>query len=118
MLGALNLAICVGLGAFGAHALKNRLSERLFEVYQTGIQYHLLHALGLLVVGLLLLHIGSNGALRWAGYLMLAGMVLFSGSLYLLALGAPKWLGILTPFGGVAFIVAWVVFAVGAWKSF
>jgi len=115
--GALNMAICVGLGAFGAHALKGRLSERLFEAYQTGIQYHLLHALGLLAVGLLLLHLGSNAFFRWAGYLMLAGIVLFSGSLYSLALGAPKGVGVLTPFGGITFIAAWLVFSVGVWKS-
>ena len=87
-------------------------------MFQTGVHYHLFHALGLLVVGLVMLHAGSGGALRWAGYLMLIGIVLFSGSLYVLAVGGMKWLGVFTPFGGLAFMVAWVCFGLGVWKSF
>ncbi len=118
LIGAVNMALCVALGAFGAHGLKNRLSEHLFAVYQTGIQYHLLHAIGLLVVGLVMFQAGHGGLFRWAGYLMLIGIVLFCGSLYVLALGGEKWIGMLTPFGGLAFIAAWIFFAIGVWRSF
>ena len=117
-LGALNMALCVGLGAFGAHGLKARLSEPLLAVYQTGVQYHFLHAMGLLVVGLVMLQAGHGALFRWSGYLMLIGIVLFCGSLYVLALGGAKGFGVVTPFGGLAFIGAWIVFAIGAWRSF
>ena len=116
--GAINMSLCVGLGAFGAHGLKGRLSEQLLAVYQTGVQYHLLHAIGLLVVGLVMLQTGNGALFRWAGYLMLIGIVLFCGSLYVLALGAGKWFGVVTPFGGLTFIAAWIVFAIGVWRSF
>ena len=116
--GAVNMVLCVGLGAFGAHGLKGRLSEHLLAVYQTGVQYHLLHAIGLLVVGLVMFQADHGSLFRWAGYLMLIGIVLFSGSLYVLALGGAKWFGVVTPFGGLAFIAAWSVFAVAVWRSF
>ena len=99
----------MGLGAFGAHALKTRLSADMLDVWQTAFQYHAWHALGLLAVGLSLENLWS----RAAGWLLLAGIVLFSGSLYALALGAPKGLGIVTPVGGLAFILGWLAFALG-----
>jgi uncharacterized membrane protein YgdD (TMEM256/DUF423 family) len=111
--GALLMAAAVALGAFGAHALKARLTPDLLAVWQTGVTYHALHALALLVVGLLMLQIGASATLAWATWLFLAGIVLFSGSLYLLALGAPRAFGFVTPFGGVSFIAAWVMLAVG-----
>jgi uncharacterized membrane protein YgdD (TMEM256/DUF423 family) len=112
--GALLMAVAVALGAFGAHALKARLAPDLLTVWQTGVTYHALHAIALLVVGMLMLQIGGgSGALRWAAWLFAAGIVLFSGSLYLLALGAPRALGLATPFGGVSFIAAWVTLAIG-----
>lgn len=117
-LGAINMALGVGLGAFGAHTLKGRLSESMLAVYHTGVQYHLLHALGLLIVGLVMLHAGQATPFRWAAYLLLAGIALFSGSLYVLALGGPKWIGVLTPFGGFGFITAWIAVAIGVWKNF
>ena len=107
------MAVAVALGAFGAHALKARLAPDLLVVWQTGVTYHALHALALLVVGMLMLQIGGSGALRWAAWLFAAGIVLFSGSLYLLALGAPRALGFVTPFGGVSFIAGWVTLAIG-----
>jgi uncharacterized membrane protein YgdD (TMEM256/DUF423 family) len=109
--GALSAALAVVLGAFGAHGLRGRLPADLLAIYQTGCQYHVYHALGMLAVGLLGLHLPASTALRASGWLMLAGTVLFSGSLYLLAITGQRWLGAITPLGGVAFIGAWLLLA-------
>jgi uncharacterized membrane protein YgdD (TMEM256/DUF423 family) len=111
VLGALAAALGVALGAFGAHALKARLSGDMLAVWQTAVQYHLLHALGLVAVGLLAQHLPASVPVRIAGWLMLAGIVLFSGSLYALALSGTRSLGAITPFGGACLIVAWLVLA-------
>jgi uncharacterized membrane protein YgdD (TMEM256/DUF423 family) len=113
-LGALAAALGVALGAFGAHALKARLSADMLAVWQTAVQYHLWHALGLVAIGLLAQHLPASGPLRLAGWLMLAGIVLFSGSLYVLAASGVRWLGVVTPFGGGCLIAGWltVVYAV------
>lgn len=116
-IGGANATLVVILGAFGAHALKARLAPELMATYQTAIQYHLFHALGLLIIGLLVLWFPASTYLRWAGWLMLAGIVLFCGSLYLLSLSGVRWLGAITPLGGLAFIVAWVLFCLGVLKS-
>lgn len=115
--GGVNAAMVVILGAFGAHALKARLAPEMMAIYHTAIQYHLFHALGLLVIGLLSLWFPASGYLRWAGWFMLAGIMLFSGSLYLLSLSGVRWLGAITPLGGMAFIVGWVLFCLGVLKS-
>lgn len=99
------------IGAFGAHSLKTRLSAEMLAVYQTGVQYHFYHALGLVLVGLALVHLPASISLRVSGWLMSAGIVLFSGSLYALALSGEKWLGAVAPLGGTAFIMAWAAFA-------
>jgi len=117
LLGAANAALAVLLGAFGAHSLKTHLSADMMAVYQTGLQYHLFHALGLLAVGFALKQIGDSAWLRWSGWLMLAGIVIFSGSLYVLSTTGWKWLGAVTPLGGLSFIVAWVLFAVAATRG-
>ncbi len=108
--GALSATLAVMLGAFGAHALRGRLPADLLAIYQTASQYHVYHALGLLAVGLLSLHLPTSGALRWSGWLMLLGTALFSGSLYLLAITGQRWLGAITPLGGSAWIAAWLLF--------
>ena len=117
ILGGVNAALVVLLGAFGAHALKARLSVDMLAVYQTGVHYHLFHALGLLVVGLVATQISDSAYLRWSGWLMLIGIVLFSGSLYVLSTSGLRWLGAITPFGGVSFIAAWVLFVVALFKA-
>ncbi len=117
LLGALAGASGVVLGAFGAHALKARLASDLLAVWQTAVQYHFWHALGLVAIGILALHLPASTALKWAGWLMVAGLVLFSGSLYALALSGVRWLGAVTPFGGAAWIVAWVLLAVAVLKN-
>ena len=110
-IGSLLALAAVLVGAFGAHGLKSRLSPDLLAVYQTGVQYHFYHALGLVLVGLACFHLPESGALRAAGWLMAAGVLLFSGSLYALALTGEKWLGAVAPLGGTAFILAWGAFA-------
>jgi uncharacterized membrane protein YgdD (TMEM256/DUF423 family) len=104
-------AVAVGLGAFGAHALKARLPAEMLTVWQTAVQYHAWHALGLLAVGLAGLHFEGNW-LKAAGWLLFAGIALFSGSLYALVLGAPRALGMVTPLGGLALVLGWLALAV------
>ena len=111
-LGALSAALAVIFGAFGAHALRARLSPEMLSVYHTGAQYQFYHALGLLLIGVIAIQMPNSGGLRLAGFLMLAGIVLFSGSLYVLSITGVTWLGAITPLGGVAFIAAWIVLAV------
>ena len=113
---SLLMALAVALGAFGAHALKVRVAPDMLAIWQTGVTYHVWHALALLALGLLMLSVPGSAALRYAAWLFVAGIVFFAGSLYLLALGAPRWVGVITPFGGVAFIAGWVVVAVGVWR--
>jgi uncharacterized membrane protein YgdD (TMEM256/DUF423 family) len=112
LLGGANAALVVILGAFGAHALKARLSNEMMAIYHTGIEYHVFHALGLIAVGLVAAWIPASASLKWSGWLMLGGIVLFSGSLYVLSLTGQRWIGAVTPFGGVAFIAAWVMFCI------
>ena len=115
-LGSINALIAVMLGAFGAHALKSRLSADMFEIFQTGVQYHFYHALGLLAVGIIAYHLPDSGLLRWSGWLMLAGIIIFSGSLYILSTTGITWLGAITPIGGTAFIAAWVLLTIAVLK--
>jgi uncharacterized membrane protein YgdD (TMEM256/DUF423 family) len=117
ILGGINAALVVMLGAFGAHGLKAKISVEMLAVYQTGVHYHLFHALGLLVIGLVATQIADSVWLRWSGWLMLLGIILFSGSLYVLSVSGLRWLGMITPFGGVAFIAAWIVFVIAIVKS-
>jgi uncharacterized membrane protein YgdD (TMEM256/DUF423 family) len=112
-LASLLAALAVVLGAFGAHALKQRLAPDALAIWQTAVQYHMWHALGLVAVGLIVLHGASSAWLRASSLLFVGGIVLFSGSLYALALGAPRGLGMVTPFGGLALIAAWL--CLGMW---
>jgi uncharacterized membrane protein YgdD (TMEM256/DUF423 family) len=110
MLAALLLALATLIGALAAHALKPRLSAEHFDVLQTAVHYQFIHALGLLAIGLLVQRLPGRG-MRLAGWLVFVGVVLFSGSLYLLLAGAPRAIGVLTPLGGLALIVGWCVAA-------
>jgi uncharacterized membrane protein YgdD (TMEM256/DUF423 family) len=109
LLGSLAGAAGVALGAFGAHALKARVAPDMLVVWQTAVQYHLWHALAVVAIGVVAIHLPASTPLKWAGWLMVAGIVLFSGSLYVLALSGVRWLGAVTPFGGVAFIAGWLL---------
>ncbi|GAB4507654.1 MAG: DUF423 domain-containing protein [Sulfuricaulis sp.] len=117
ILGGINAALVVMLGAFGAHGLKTRISVEMLAVYQTGVHYHLFHALGLLAIGLVATQVADSVWLKWSGWLMLAGIILFSGSLYVLSVSGLRWLGMITPLGGVAFIAAWTLFVIAVAKS-
>ncbi|HSC99330.1 MAG TPA: DUF423 domain-containing protein [Casimicrobiaceae bacterium] len=112
--GAALMAIAVAFGAFGAHALKGRVTPEALAVWQTGVEYHAWHALGLVATGVLMLHMPHARALRHVVLLFASGILLFSGSLYGLALGAPRALGMVTPVGGVAFIAGWILLSVAA----
>ena len=116
LLAALTLAAAVVLGAFGAHALKGHLSAEMLSAYQTAVQYHFWHALGLLGVGVLMTRSPDGPALAGIAWLLISGLLLFSGSLYLLALTGATWLGAVTPLGGLAFIAAWLWLAWWAWR--
>lgn len=112
---ALNMIVAVGAGAFGAHGLKNLLSADMLAIWHTAVTYQVMHALGLFVLALLWPRLGAP--MGTAGWVMLAGIIVFSGSLYTLALTGVRVLGAITPFGGVAFIVAWAMVAWAAWRS-
>lgn len=116
-LGCVNAMFAVILGAFGAHALKSRLAENMLAVYHTGVQYHLYHALGLIVAGLIIMQTAPIVWFKSAGWLMFAGIIFFSGSLYLLSITQLRWLGMITPIGGMAFIIAWGLMFTGIIKS-
>ena len=109
------LALATACGAFGAHALKGALAPERLHSWETAVRYQFFQALGLLGVGLTL-RVVDAGALRVAAWLIVIGVVLFSGSLYALSLGAPRALGALTPLGGLAWIIAWLLFAWALWR--
>ncbi|CAN5623179.1 DUF423 domain-containing protein [soil metagenome] len=116
VIGALNGAISVGLGAFGAHALAARLEPRSLEIFETAARYQAVHALALLAAAILLSRT-PNSALTGAGWAFTAGILLFSGSLYTLALTGVRSWGAVAPFGGTALLVGWVLLAVGGWRA-
>ena len=115
--GSLAALAAVVLGAFGAHALKTHLSAEMLAVWHTGVEYHVYHALGLLAVGLVATQLPESALLKWSGWLMLAGIALFSGSLYALALSGERWLGAITPIGGLGFLAAWALFVAAVVKA-
>lgn len=108
--GALAALLAVGLGAFGAHALEGRLDARDLATFETGVRYQMYHALALLVVAWA---VGRwpGAATTFAGWAFVAGIVVFSGSLYLLVLTGPRWLGAVTPLGGLSFLAGWAALA-------
>ena len=115
MTASLLLALAVALGAFGAHGLKSQLSESMLQTYKTGVDYHFYHALGLLLVGVMAITMPST-LLKWSAICLCAGIVLFSGSLYVLSISGIKWLGAITPLGGLSFIAGWVLLFIATWK--
>jgi len=116
VLGSINALLVVLIGAFGTHGLKARLTVENMTVFQTAVQYHFYHAVGLILLGLIAWHIPASPYLRWSGWLMLAGIILFSGSLYALSITNIRWLGMITPLGGTAFIIAWLLLTIGIIK--
>lgn len=117
MSGALMALFGVAIGAFGAHGLKPFLSEQMLAAFETGVRYHLIHALGMLSAGLSLAFVPLR-QFRWAGWAFSLGIVLFSGSLYIMSISGVRGLGIVTPLGGLCFLVGWGLLARGYWKAF
>jgi uncharacterized membrane protein YgdD (TMEM256/DUF423 family) len=117
LLGSVNAFLAVLLGAFGAHALRARVEGRLFEVFETGSEYHFYHALGLLLIGLLARSYPESRLIFASGALMMLGILVFSGSLYGLAVTGARWLGAITPIGGTAFLIAWVLLAIAVLRG-
>lgn len=109
-LGALMMALSVGLGAFGAHALKDMMDAHMSTVYNTAVEYQFYHSLGLFVIAFCA-HINENKNINIAGNIMFFSMLVFSGSLYIMTVTGMKWLGAITPIGGTGFILAWLMLA-------
>lgn len=114
VLGAISGAIAVVLGAFGAHALRSSLSPDKLTTFETGVRYQMYHAVALLAVSLAMTRDSGSGLLTAAGVLFVVGTLLFSGSLYLLAVTKARWIGAITPLGGIAFIAGWLALALSA----
>ncbi len=115
-LASLSGMLAVMFGAFGAHALKNRLDDYALGVFDTAVQYHFYHSLALLAVGVIALNQPQTTMLKSSGWLFVIGIVIFSGSLYLLSMTGQRWLGAITPLGGLAFIAGWACLAATGWK--
>lgn len=116
VVGSLTMFVGVAAGAFGAHGLKSSVSPEMLSVWETGVTYQLIHAIGLLLIGLLMPRLGKAG-LSQAGNWMFVGVILFSGSLYLLTLTGIRQIGVITPIGGLAFLAAWLRLAHAAWRG-
>lgn len=117
MLGSISGFLSVALGAFGAHALKERLDEYSLGIFHTGVTYQTTHALALILVALLIKWYPDSSGLNWAGWSFLLGTLIFSGSLYTLAMMGIKVFGAITPIGGVLFLIGWALLAIHAWKA-
>ncbi len=117
MLGSLLGALGVALGAFGAHALRDRLPADLLATFEIGVRYHMYHALALIAAAWAVSRWPGSGAATWAGWLFAAGIAVFSGSLYVLVLSGARWLGAVTPIGGVMLIAGWICLALAAYSQ-
>jgi uncharacterized membrane protein YgdD (TMEM256/DUF423 family) len=116
-IGAINAALAIALGAFGAHGLEKQLTEHYLEVFETGVRYHMYSALGLMLIALFAKQIGFSKLVLNGGRLIVGGTILFSGSLYVLAISGFSKLGIITPLGGVAILAGWACVIVAALKK-
>lgn len=117
MLGSISGFLSVALGAFGAHGLKERLDAYSLGVFQTGVTYQTTHALAIILVALLLKWYPDASLLNWSGWCFVFGTLIFSGSLYTLALSGIKAFGAITPIGGVLFLIGWALLAIHAWRA-
>lgn len=114
-LGAINAFVCVLMGAIGAHILKQKLSSDLYNTFQTGLQYHFYHALGLILIGTLLFHLPQSKLVKLSGWVMLTGILFFSGTLYVISFTEMRTLGMVAPIGGVSLMSAWLMLAYAIW---
>ncbi|MBD1399652.1 DUF423 domain-containing protein [Pelovirga terrestris] len=111
VMGSLNAFLAVAFGAFGAHGLKSKVSPDMLAAWQTSVQYHMFHALGLILLGVLIHLFPQTGLLRASGWLLFSGIVLFSGSLYVMVVSGVRALGMVTPIGGMTFLMGWLLLA-------
>lgn len=116
MIGAILGFLGVALGAFAAHGLKDSLSPEMLVIFQTGVRYHLIHAVALFALGLGIDRLTPRLG-NWAGWLFVGGILVFSGTLYLLAVTGVRWLGAITPLGGTALLAGWVLLAISAYRQ-
>ena len=116
-IGALLLTVAVMLGAFGAHSLENTLDPDRLDAFNSAVSFQIYHALGLIVVAFALQWLPGSRLPRWSGWLMLAGICFFSGSIYLHTLGAPTIIVMAAPVGGISFMIAWALLAVAVFTS-
>lgn len=114
-LGAINAFVCVLMGAIGAHILKQKFSSDLYNTFQTGLQYHFYHALGLILIGTLLFHLPQSKLVKLSGWVMLTGILFFSGTLYIISFTEMRTLGMVAPIGGVSLMSAWLMLAYAIW---
>ncbi|WGU94776.1 DUF423 domain-containing protein [Paenibacillus dendritiformis] len=114
IIGSLNMLLSVALGAFGAHIMQARLTPERMATYETAVQYHMAHALGLIMIAILADKLADQKKVQWSARLLLTGMIIFSGSLYLLCFTGFSMLGAITPIGGVAFLIGWLMLALAA----
>ncbi|BBL35362.1 hypothetical protein Nstercoris_01625 [Nitrosomonas stercoris] len=117
VLGAINAFLCIALGALGAHWLKTVLTPDILTTFQVGVQYHFYHAIGLILVGLAVDRWPGTRLLQFSGILMMLGIILFSGTLYVVSLTEWKSLSMTAPLGGMSYMSAWLLFAYSAWKN-
>jgi uncharacterized membrane protein YgdD (TMEM256/DUF423 family) len=113
IIGSLSLFLSVALGAFGAHALRDQLSDRMKEVFETAVRYQMIHSITILIAGIL---VNRGPVFQYAGWLYIVGIVLFSGSLYLLAVTNIRTLGMITPLGGLAFLAGHLMLLLAFWR--
>ena len=116
VIGAINAFLAVALGAFGAHGLEGRVEPKYLETWKTAVTYQMFHATGLFIIGILAGKLPASALISWSGWLMLIGIIFFSGSLYALTLTKISVLGAITPIGGVAFLAAWVLLMIATLK--
>lgn len=116
LLGSLNAFLSVALGAFGAHYLKQKLTPDKLDVFQTGVHYHMIHAIALILIAILSEKLANSSMVNASGWFIFIGIILFSGSLYALSLTGLKFFGPITPLGGLSFLIGWVLLAIAAYK--
>ena len=117
IIGSIAMALAVALGAFGAHGLKEMLTDEMLDIFETGVRYHFYHAIGLLLISVVAQLMPDSSLLQWSGWLMVGGILIFSGSLYVLSISQIRWMGAITPVGGLFFIISWILLALAAWKN-
>lgn len=116
-IGSILAFFAVAFEAFGAHSLKPKLSNEMFAAYQTAANYHMVHALALIIVGVISHWINNSSMIQWSGLFLLLGIIFFSGSLYLLSITGLKWLGPITPIGGLCFLIGWLLLAIAVFRN-